>query len=262
MTLSLTSGAFDNEMGHIVGGFGEPSTSVDGRVNRKFTTGSIDLTRSDPFILPADAVRLFAHNPSRYERLVKPLLDRTAAAVLLILAMPVLLVSALAIAISMGRPVLLRQHRVGRFGRVFTIYKLRTMLPDRRANHHSFVGVDRRTTHKHPDDPRITRVGRILRRTSIDELPQLWNVVVGDMSLVGPRPELVDIVARYEDWQHQRHRVKPGLTCIWQVSERGDRALHDATELDLAYIESVSFATDLRLLAVTPLALLGVHQGS
>lgn len=219
------------------------------------TTASVDLTRSEPYVLPSDVRLHLAHVPTRYERLVKPILDRGVAAILLVATTPLLVAAVVAIAVTMGRPVLLRQHRVGRFGRVFTIYKLRTMQPDRRTGTTRFAGVDRRQTHKHPDDPRITKVGAVLRKWSIDELPQLFNVLRGDMSLVGPRPELVDIVARYEDWQHQRHRVKPGLTCIWQVSERGDVPLHEATEMDLDYVDTISFLTDLRLLAITPVAM-------
>jgi len=225
-------------------------------------TGSVDLTRADPYVLPSDSHLHLAHLASRYERLVKPVMDRGLAAVIILLVSPILVAAGIAILVTMGRPILLRQHRVGRFGRVFTIYKLRTMLPDRRAGNRPFAGADRRSTHKHPDDPRITRVGSLLRKWSIDELPQLFNVLAGDMSLVGPRPELVDIVARYQDWQHQRHRVKPGLTCTWQVSHRGDVPLHEATEMDLDYVGSISLGTDLRLLALTPLAVLGLRHGS
>lgn len=228
----------------------------------RVTTGSVDLTRSEPLMLPPDVIRHFAHTPTTYERLVKPVTDRVLAAVLMVITLPLLIGAAIAIVASMGTPVLLRQHRVGRFGRVFTMYKFRTMLPDRRGGGPAFAGKDRRTTHKHPNDPRITRVGRFLRSTSIDELPQLWNVILGDMSLVGPRPELVDIVSRYAAWQHQRHRVKPGLTCLWQISERGDVPLHEATDLDLDYVETMSFVTDLRILLLTPLAVIGLHRGA
>ncbi|MEX2424328.1 MAG: sugar transferase [Acidimicrobiia bacterium] len=224
-------------------------------LHKGVTTASVDLTRSEPHVLPSDVRLHLAHDPTRYEQFVKPLMDRVLAGILLVATSPLLLAAVVAIAFTMGRPILLRQHRVGRFGEVFTIYKLRTMLPDRRNGGNRFAGVDRRQTHKHPDDPRITKVGAILRKWSIDELPQLINVLRGDMSLVGPRPELVDIVARYEDWQHQRHRVKPGLTCIWQVSERGDVPLHEATEKDLDYVDTISFLTDLRLLAITPVSM-------
>ncbi len=114
------------------------------------------------------------------------------------------------------------------------------MAHDRRQQQEP-VDQDRRQTHKTTDDPRHTRVGRFLRKWSLDELPQFWNVVCGDMSLVGPRPELVEIVARYEPWQHQRHTVKPGLTGLWQVSSRGTGMMHLHTDIDLDYIETMGF---------------------
>jgi lipopolysaccharide/colanic/teichoic acid biosynthesis glycosyltransferase len=113
------------------------------------------------------------------------------------------------------------------------------------------VPQDRRQTHKSDHDPRHTRVGRFLRKWSLDELPQFWNVVCGDMSLVGPRPELVEIVSRYEPWQHQRHLVKPGLTGLWQVSGRGTGMMHLHTEVDLEYIEQMGPVTDLKILLLT-----------
>jgi lipopolysaccharide/colanic/teichoic acid biosynthesis glycosyltransferase len=104
-------------------------------------------------------------------------------------------------------------------------------------------------------------VGAFLRKWSLDELPQFINVIKGDMSLVGPRPEMVEIVATYESWQHRRHAVKPGITGPWQISERGDKPLHECTESDLDYIDELGFAADLRILALTPLAALGVRRG-
>jgi len=102
------------------------------------------------------------------------------------------------------------------------IYKFRTMRPDRRQAVLPYSGPDRRVCHETDNDPRHTPLGRFLRKYSLDELPQLWNVLVGDMSLVGPRPELVEVVERYESWQRERHRVKPGLTGLWQVTCRGE----------------------------------------
>lgn len=197
-----------------------------------------------------------------YERVVKPTIDAIGAVALILLTAPLLIACAAAIRITMGSPVILRQDRVGRHGRVFTLYKFRTMEPDRRKQDVAFIGEDRRQTHKHPEDPRITRVGRFLRVWSLDELPQFINVLKGDMSLVGPRPEMVDIVANYEPWQHRRHQVRPGITGLWQISERGDRMLHECTERDIEYLEGLSFATDLKILTLTPLAALGVRRGS
>ncbi len=199
---------------------------------------------------------------SVYERFWKPALDRTAGLVLLIFTLPIILPAALAVFVDLGFPILLRQERVGRNGKIFKVYKLRTMEPDRRTPiEPSFVGTDRRVNHKSKNDPRLTRVGRFLRKWSLDELPQLLNVVLGDMSLVGPRPEMVQIVRHYEPWQHARHQVKPGVTGLWQVSARGEVPMHEATHIDLEYIKSVSFAADVKILAKTIPAALGERTG-
>jgi lipopolysaccharide/colanic/teichoic acid biosynthesis glycosyltransferase len=206
-------------------------------------------------------VQLVRRSPTRYEVYVKPVLDRIGGVLLLLLTTPLTLVAAVAIRRTMGSPVILRQERVGKLGAVFTIYKFRTMEPDRRVRVMPGFGEDRRRTHKHPNDPRLTTVGRFLRRWSLDELPQFWNVVRGEMSLVGPRPEMPSVVAKYEPWQHARHLVKPGITGLWQISERGDRMMHEATETDLVYMEQISLATDLRIMFLTPLAALGLRRG-
>lgn len=197
-----------------------------------------------------------ATSTSFYERWTKPAIDRFAAFVLLVLTVPVLLVVALAVRITLGAPVLYRQRRVGRDGHVFRVWKFRTMHPDRRCGEVP-VPVERRICHKREDDPRHTRLGSLLRRWRLDELPQLANVLAGHMSLVGPRPELVEIVRLYEPWQHERHAVKPGITGLWQVStEPRFGLMHEHTELDLAYVERVSLRTDLRILLRTVTCLL------
>jgi lipopolysaccharide/colanic/teichoic acid biosynthesis glycosyltransferase len=112
-------------------------------------------------------------------------------------------------------------------------------------------GPDRRVTHKTTEDPRHTPLGRVLRRFSLDELPQLWNVLRGEMSVVGPRPELPLVVDRYHQWQHLRHLVKPGITGLWQVSERGDLAMHECVETDIEYVRRVSLLTDITIIART-----------
>ena len=198
---------------------------------------------------------------SAYVRFVKPAIDRTGAFALTVLTLPVVAAVVVAIWATMGRPAFFLQNRVGRDGRVFTVYKFRTMMPDRRARQLPFAGSDRRLNHKSEDDPRHTSVGRFLRKWSLDEIPQFWNVLRGDMSLVGPRPEMVDIVRRYEPWQHARHAVKPGVTGLWQISERGDRPMHQATDVDLAYVERISLATDLKILVMTVPAALGRQTG-
>jgi len=199
---------------------------------------------------------------SRYVRWVKPLLDGALALLALLVALPVMLVVAVVVFVSLGRPILLRQDRVGRDGHLFTVLKFRTMHPDRRARAEAFEGLDRRRTHKHPDDPRLTPAGRLLRRLSLDELPQLLNVLRGDMSMVGPRPELPMVVERhYEPWQHRRHAVKPGITGLWQISERGNGMMHEHVDVDLDYVDQVGLGTDLWIMARTLPAALSSRQG-
>ena len=196
-----------------------------------------------------------------YARIVKPTLDRIAGVLLTILTLPILLVVVPLIWKNLGRPVIFRQQRIGRFGKPFTVYKLRTMRPDRRAKVVSFEGSDRRVNHKSQEDPRHTDVGRFLRKWSIDEIPQFWNVARGEMSLVGPRPELPNIVDGYEPWQHRRHEVKPGLTGLWQVSARGDVPMHEATDVDIEYVDNLSLMNDIRIIVRTPRAMLGSNKG-
>ena len=198
----------------------------------------------------------------RYERLLKPVVDRFAGVILSIATIPILMVVVPAIWVTMGFPAIFRQQRIGRYGREFTVYKLRTMRPDRRVTQVDFTGPDRRANHKSADDPRHTRLGRFLRKWSIDEIPQLWNVALGQMSLVGPRPELPHLVEKYEPWQHQRHDAKPGMTGLWQVSARGDIPMHEATDIDVEYVNRLSFTTDVKILMLTLPAMLGVRKGS
>ncbi|MCI0677541.1 MAG: sugar transferase [Actinobacteria bacterium] len=201
------------------------------------------------------------HLLGAYVRIAKPLLDRILGVALLLVFAPLILLAALLILVSMGRPVFFSQDRIGIGGRRFRLHKLRTMIPDRRVNVASFPGVDRRMTHKSPDDPRVSPVGRVLRSMRVDELPQFWNVVKGDMSLVGPRPEIPEVVRSYEPWQHQRHVVKPGVTGPWQISHRNGKLMHECTELDIDYINQVSLLYDLRILAGTPRAMIGGRRG-
>jgi len=191
-----------------------------------------------------------------YVRLVKPLFDRVVGTLLLVALSPLIALVALAVRFRIGQPVIFRQARSGRDGEPFDVVKFRTMRPDRRRDARP-VSEDRRQTHKSEADPRHTRLGRRLRKWSLDELPQLWNVVCGEMSLVGPRPELVEIVEHYEPWQHQRHLVKPGLTGLWQISRRGEGLMHLYTDVDLEYVATVGLRTDLRILFRTIPAALG-----
>lgn len=210
-------------------------------------------------------VHLDPHEPSRYERWVKPAIDVTGAMLLLVVLAPVMLLVAVGVRRSLGRGVLYRQVRIGQDGTPFTMFKFRSMIADRRLRDEppaSFDGRDRRRTHKHPSDPRVTPFGDFIRRYSLDELPQLFNVLRGELSLVGPRPELAEIVAGYEPWQHRRHEVKPGLTGLWQVTERDrEGRMHLCVQTDLEYIDRVSLVEDLRILVQTVPAVLGAEPG-
>ena len=192
---------------------------------------------------------------SRYERWIKPVFDRVLGMILLVALTPVLLVTGFLVRLFIGKPVFYRQVRIGAGGEPFELYKLRTMLPDRRVAELPYVGPERRVVHKSKRDPRVLPVGSALRSLRLDEVPQIWNVVKGDMSLVGPRPELPEIVSSYEDWQHRRHAVKPGMTGLWQVSDRNGLPMHECTDLDIDYLSQVSLGTDLSILARTPWAM-------
>jgi len=186
-------------------------------------------------------------------RVTKAVFDRTIGVVALVLCSPILLVLGLLVRITSHGPALFRQTRVGRDGREFRMLKFRTMvvgaeeqldeLRERAAKDHVLF--------KLPDDPRLTRLGRWLRRHSLDELPQLWNVVKGDMSVVGPRPPLPSEVAVYADDARRRLLVKPGLTGLWQVSGRADLSWDDTVRLDLYYVENWSWVLDALIIVRT-----------
>lgn len=186
----------------------------------------------------------------RSYRLAKRLLDIAVSAVGLLVCAPLFIVIAIAIRLDSPGPVFFRQQRVGYLGRPFLIFKFRSM---RRG---VAVRLDG-TAHKVQHDLRVTRVGRFLRATSLDELPQLLNVLHGEMSLVGPRPELPEIVAKhYESWQYQRFLAPQGLTGWWQVNGRGLKLCYLHTEEDLHYIAHASFTFDLYILTRTMRAVL------
>ena len=191
----------------------------------------------------------------------KRLMDILVSAPLLVLLFPLLLLVALAIRLEDPGPALFKQTRVGRWGKLFTIWKFRSMYTDAEARKEALLArsdMAGSVRFKMKDDPRITRVGRIIRKTSIDELPQLWNVLKGDMTLVGPRPTMPSETDRYSLWERRRLEVIPGLTCIWQVSGRSDIPFDRQVELDVEYILSQSLWTDIKLLLKTiPVLLLG-----
>ena len=150
-------------------------------------------------------------------------------------------------------PVLFIQQRVGENGRLFNMYKFRTMIPgaENLPNAVGKIDAQGRVIHKTANDPRVTRIGRLLRRTSMDELPQIFNILKGEMSLVGPRPELPDLVEKYEIWQRKRFAVPQGMTGWWQVNGRSDKPMHLHTEDDLYYVQNYSLSLDLYILCKT-----------
>lgn len=191
-------------------------------------------------------------------KFLKRFLDVSIAAALLLALAPLFAVIALALKFS-GGSVLFWQTRVGLWGREFRFPKFRSMVPNAEALKQKLLRQNQHqagVTFKMKRDPRVTWIGRIIRRTSIDELPQLWCVLRGDMSLVGPRPPIPSEVAQYTLRDRRRLDIKPGLTCIWQVSGRGDIAFSEQAQLDVRYIESQSFLFDLVLLAKTVPAVL------
>jgi lipopolysaccharide/colanic/teichoic acid biosynthesis glycosyltransferase len=196
-------------------------------------------------------------------RVVKDLVERALAAVALVLVSPSLAAISLAVRLDSPGPALYRQTRVGRDGRHFTMYKFRSMSVtadqerDDLLAHNEADGV----LFKIQDDPRITRMGGWLRRWSVDEVPQLWNVVRGDMALIGPRPALPEEVAQYDVDPARRLVVKPGLTGLWQVSGRSDLSWAESVRLDVKYVENWSLRLDAHILLRTVRAVVA-HRGA
>lgn len=180
-------------------------------------------------------------------------MDFTAALLGLIVLSPVFLVTVLAIYIEDGTPAFFVQERNGINGKVFRMYKFRSMCRNAAKMHQSLLEKNELDgpAFKMKDDPRITKVGRFIRKTSIDELPQLLNILKGEMSIVGPRPLPTYETAELSEYQKQRMNVKPGLTCYWQCSGRNDIPFDEWMELDMKYIEDESLITDIRIIAKT-----------
>ncbi|MCD6219278.1 sugar transferase [Candidatus Calescamantes bacterium] len=186
---------------------------------------------------------------SGWSKILKRAMDFTFSLIGIIISLPLWIIIPISIKLDSRGPVFFIQERVGEKGRIFTMLKFRTM----RSDVHPFDYAPRS-----PDDPRITRVGRVIRRMSLDELPQLINVLKGDMSLVGPRPEMPFIVKKYQDWQRKRLEVKPGITGLWQIMGRKDLPLHENLEYDFYYIKNQSLLLDFVILIKTiPQVLLG-----
>ena len=200
---------------------------------------------------------------SFYE-IIKRLIDIICSFMGLLAFSPLFIIIAIIIKFTSKGPVFFSQKRVGKYGREFDMYKFRSMvvnaeeLKEKLAAQNEMSGP----MFKMKDDPRVTKVGKFIRKTSLDELPQLWNVLKGDMSLVGPRPSLPKEVAQFEDWMHRRLEVKPGLTCYWQVSGRNNIDFEDWMKLDIRYVEERNLFVDIKLIFKTIFVLFGDKNAS
>jgi exopolysaccharide biosynthesis polyprenyl glycosylphosphotransferase len=231
-----------------------------------------------PFALPAFSYRLARARPmpgsaiadgyahfttvlvTPLERSLKRLFDVVVSTAALVLLSPVILAAAILVKLTSRGPLLFEQERVGLLGRRFHMLKFRSMVANAEALKEQLLAQNEQSgpVFKMKRDPRVTPVGRFLRKYSIDELPQLVNVLRGDMSIVGPRPPLPSEVARYEAWQRRRLSVRPGLTCVWQVNGRNAVSFQDWMLLDMRYIDHWSFARDVSLILQTvPVVLTG-----
>jgi len=193
----------------------------------------------------------FTVNSSHF---IKRVIDLVLSLFLLLLLILIFVMTALAIWIDSPGPIFFRQTRVGRKGRNFILYKFRSMVADAESMKEEMIADDsspRNVTFKMKNDPRITKMGRFIRRFSIDELPQLFNVLKGEMSLVGPRPPVPEEVEKYSPDDSKRLLVKPGMTCLWQISGRSELSFKDQVELDKQYINSQSILLDIKILLKT-----------
>ncbi len=196
-------------------------------------------------------------NPSAAYQAAKRLLDVVGSLALILVLTPLLLTLLIVLTITTRGQPLFWQRRAGHRGKTFLMVKFRTMRLDADKLKHTVVNESAGPVFKNRRDPRITRLGRLLRKTSLDETPQLFHVLFGQMSLVGPRPLDVREVACFAAWQVRRLAVKPGLTCLWQVSGRSDIGFEEWSRMDLWYVRNQSLKTDIELLWRTPLSVLG-----
>lgn len=229
-----------------VSSHGNPHKQLDRRKVNRNQSDEVVIERFAPGKLPQKQF-------SRIAESFKRSLDIVGAIFALIVFSPVMIFAAIAIKISSPGPVLFSQVRVGKGGRLFRMYKFRTMVPNAEALKESLMEKNESSgpVFKIEKDPRVTSIGRILRKLSLDELPQLFQVLKGDMSMVGPRPPLPKEVKKYKKWQTQRLAVKPGITCIWQVSGRNEIQFEDWVRLDIKYIKQRSALLDIKLIMKT-----------
>jgi len=228
------------------------------------TITDADLLGNDRITIVFDVDRdTVADGVTNWQVAAKRAIDVAFSAVILLVLLPVFAVLAVAVVLTSGRPILFTQTRVGQHGRHFRMCKFRTMVPDAEARLAELAEHNERTgpLFKLDRDPRVTPVGRFLRKSSLDELPQLWNVLVGQMSLVGPRPALPEERDQFSPALLERETVPAGLTGLWQVDGRTSADFGKYTELDLRYVHTWSLGLDLRLIARTPFVLVAHALG-
>ncbi len=212
------------------------------------------ISKCRPYSLNGQPVFLYHSVPeNRAALFIKEVMDRVGAVVGMVLSAPILLLAAIAIKLDNPGPLLFIQKRAGKNGRVFNMYKLRTMVAEAEEKKSELMHLNEMdgAAFKIQDDPRVTRVGRFLRKYSVDEIPQFWNVLMGDMSLIGPRPPLPQEVEKFEPWQHRKLSVKPGLSCLWQINGRNNVDFDHWMKLDLQYIDRWSLKEDAKILVKT-----------
>ncbi len=209
-----------------------------------------------PGAIPAQPTIWAEGNSSPSYQAFKRVMDVLGAIVFIFLLSPILLTVLAVLTVTTKRKPLFSQERVGLCGRRFKMWKFRTMRLDADKVQHLVQNEKDGPIFKNRCDPRVTKIGRWLRKTSVDEMPQLLNVLLGDMALVGPRPPVPKEVANYKPWQRRRLAVKPGLTCLWQVSGRSDIGFEDWVRLDIWYIRNQTLWNDIKLLIRTPLTVI------
>lgn len=211
-----------------------------------------------------NTIKDFSSKKAQGYLIAKRITDLLLSSIALIILSPILLIVAIAIKIDSKGPIIFKQDRVGKDGRIFGMYKLRSMvinaeeLKSKLEDQNEMSGP----MFKMKDDPRITRIGKFIRKTSIDELPQLVNVIKGEMSLVGPRPSLPREVEQFKPWMKERLLVKPGITCFWQVSGRNNIPFEEWMRLDVKYVKEMNYWLDIKLIFKTFFVLFGDENAS
>ena len=230
----------------------ESATRQTGPISVRSTPVSVHHLAAETQAIESLVASCNGHTPGRTYAFAKRALDLVLGSVLLIAAAPIVLIAAVAICVDTQGSPFFFQTRIGKHGKPFTIFKLRGMFIDARARFPEYYDYSKKRDLEfcfhHEEDPRVTRAGRFIRKTSIDELPNLWNVLTGDVSLVGPRPEIPEVIALYGPYREEYLSVKPGITCLSKVTGRDRLTKKETIEFDLTYIRKHCFLMDLKII--------------